>query len=82
MRENDKCDECQDLHARVSAIEEAFPLNDLKKPDYHTHRKSHLADIRADEKLDELKFDATRQILLWAVGIALTLIAAYFGLKQ
>ena len=81
MRDNQKCDDCQELTARVSAIEEAFPLNDLKKPDYHLHRKSHLADMKADEKMEELKFDATRQIAMWVLGIALTLIGLYFGVK-
>lgn len=76
---NDKCE--ANCGQRLSAIEEAFPLDDLGKPGFHEHRKGHLKEIQESERMEEIKDAATSQILLGLLGVALTAIAAWLGFR-
>lgn len=67
------------LTQRVSAIEDAFPRDDLGKPNYHSHRKQHLQDEVDSQKMSEIKDAAIQQIITWVIGIALALIGTYWG---
>ena len=72
-----------DLNDRLSAIEHrngyvssAFPYNDLGKPDYDGHRKSHLQQI-ADAKIVEgFKVDAAKKVMGIIITVLLTIIGS------
>lgn len=52
----------------------AFPINDLKKPDYDGHRRAHV-DMIADQKImDGYKTGVTKQVLGIVVVFVLGLI--------
>lgn len=49
-------------------VNKAFPKDDEGLPDYDSHRKSHLKQLKEEDKLNEYKTDFTKKILGW-VGI-------------
>ena len=69
------------LERRVGLIEDAFTRDDLNKPDFHAHRKEHLEKQAADKRMDEIKDDAIKQVAMWALGIVLAVLGAYWGLR-
>lgn len=71
-----------ELGQRVSVIEDAFPRDDLGKPNVHEHRKYHLGEQREDERIEEIKDTAIKQIAVWALTLVLAGVAAYFKLKS
>jgi hypothetical protein len=70
-----------ELGQRVSVIEDAFPRDDLGKPNVHSHRKFHTDEQKEDERISEIKDAAIKQIALWALALALAGVSAYFGFK-
>jgi hypothetical protein len=52
----------------------AFPVNDLKKPDYDGHRLSHLKLKKSEEIIDSYKQEATKKIV---GGIAVFLLGLF-----
>ena len=69
------------IKARIAAIEDAFPRDDLGKPDYHAHRKEHLENRAQSELRTEIQYDAAKQVIAWGIGIMLTSIAAFWSFK-
>jgi len=51
------------LERKTSDSLSAFPSNDLGRPDYDGHRKSHLSMIKASEVVEGYKKDVTKTIL-------------------
>lgn len=45
----------------------AFSINDLNKPDFDGHRKSHAKLVKSEEIMDSYKKDATKEIISIAV---------------
>lgn len=75
----------QDLNTRVSNLEHqygwvrnAFPQNDLQKPDYDGHRKDHL-QIKEDNKVVAgYKGHVTKTVLSAITGGLITLLVSGF----
>ena len=77
-----RCDDgTADLCRRVEQIESAFPLDDLGKPDFHAHRKSHRKSDRESATRQEIMDATTKQIIGWVVGIVLMAVSAFFGMR-
>lgn len=74
-------DELSTIRQRVALIEDAFTRDDLGKPDFHLHRKTHLQEVKQSERMEEIKDSATKQVLLWFVGIVLAAIGGFWGLR-
>ena len=74
-------DEITTIRQRIAAMEDAFVRDDLGKPDFHAHRKTHLQEVKQSERMEELKDSATRQVLMWVIGIVLAAIAGFWGLR-
>ena len=75
----------KDINDRVSVMEHrhgyvssAFPQNDLGKPDYDGHRKSHLQLIEDSKVVAGYKGEVTKTILTAIAGGLLTLLASGF----
>jgi hypothetical protein len=73
----------QHVNTRLSAIEHkqsyvttAFPTNDLDKPDYDGHRKSHLELIEQNKVINSYKTEATKKVLAVVITFVATLILA------
>lgn len=73
----------RDIHAKVASLEammgditEAFVLNDLHKPDYDGHRKSHLNQIKVEEIMNGYKQSVAKRIVTVVVTFLLGLIAS------
>ena len=62
------------LEHRHGYIQNAFPRNDLDKPDYDGHRKAHLDLMKQDEVVDSYKQEATKKIVSMLTGAILTLL--------
>jgi hypothetical protein len=56
----------------------AFPVNDLRKPDFDGHRKDHLAIREEKQIMDNYKTGITKKILSVIVVFVLGLIASGF----
>ena len=69
------------MRQRITAMEDAFTRDDLGKPDFHLHRKTHLQEVKQSERMEEIKDSATKQILTWVIGIVLAVIAGFWGLR-
>ncbi len=78
MREDE---EITAMRQRITAMEDAFTRDDLGKPDFHLHRKTHLQEVKQSERMEEIKDSATKQILTWVIGIVLAVIAGFWGLR-
>ena len=74
-------DELSLIRQRVAMIEDAFTRDDLGKPDFHLHRKTHLQEVKQCERMEEIKDSATKQMLLWILGITLAAIGGFWGLR-
>jgi len=70
---NDRVAVMEHRHGYVSS---AFPQNDLGKPDYDGHRRSHLALIEQDKVVEGYKGEITKTILSILAGVVLTLIGS------
>jgi hypothetical protein len=73
IAKEDDC--CSGLAIRVSilerhreAIDTAFVLDDLGKPDFGGHRGGHLSLKKAAAVVDGYKQDATRAVLKWLMA--------------
>lgn len=71
--------EVRDLKMSTSAIETAFPLNDLGKPDHEGHRLAHKSMIQAAKIMESYKVDATKKVLMWGVGGVLFILTTGIG---
>ena len=74
---NDRVAVMEHRHGYVSS---AFPQNDLGKPDYDGHRRSHLQLIEENKVVDGYKGEITKTILSILAGVVLTLLGS--GLLQ
>lgn len=81
MQPEPKCDSLVSLTARVSScerrlvrLEESMPRNDLNLADYDGHRRYHANKTASASKLDEYKHEATKKIIIGALGLVLTTI--------
>lgn len=63
------------VNTNLTSINSSFPLNDIGQPDYDGHRKDHVHRIKAAETMEGYKVDATKKVLLWAVGAVLFLVS-------
>lgn len=72
---NDRLD---DLERNFETITTAFPIDDLKKPDYAGHRKQHVEITKGEELMDGYKHDATKQIVITVVTFIAGLVASGF----
>lgn len=72
-------EEIRDQKSSISAIETAFPLNDLGKPDHEGHRLAHKNMIQAAKIMESYKVDATKKVLMWALGIVLVMLTTGIG---
>lgn len=70
---NDRLSVMEHRHGYVSS---AFPQNDLGKPDYDGHRRSHLALIEQEKVVDGYKGEITKTILSILAGVVLTLLGS------
>ena len=62
-------DKVKSIEANQDSIESAFSKNDLGKIDYDGHRKDHLQIQKSHNVLEKYKFDITKSILVWTIGI-------------
>lgn len=69
------------LERNFDTITTAFPIDDLKKPDYAGHRRQHVEITKGDELMDGYKHDATKQIIVIIVTFVIGLIASGFVTK-
>ena len=69
------------IERRVSLLEDAFPRDDLGKPNFYGHRLKHMEEEAEGRRLAEIKDTAIKQIAYWVLGLALTALAAYWGFK-
>ena len=69
------------IERRVSLLEDAFPRDDLGKPNFYGHRLKHMEEEAEDRRLAEIKDTAIKQIAYWVLGLALTGLAAWWGLR-
>lgn len=74
-------EEITSMRQRITLMEDAFVRDDLGKPDFHSHRKTHLQEAKQSERMEEIKDSATRQLLVWVIGIVLAAIAGFWGLR-
>ena len=74
-------EEITSMRQRIALMEDAFVRDDLGKPDFHAHRKTHLQEVKQSERMEEIKDSATRQLLMWVIGIVLAAIAGFWGLR-
>lgn len=72
-------EEIRDQKSLISVIETAFPLNDLGKPDHEGHRLAHKNMIQAAKIMESYKVDATKKVLMWALGIVLVMLTTGVG---
>lgn len=56
------------IEARLNTYETAFVLNDLSKPDFEGHRRSHKDIIEASKTIEGYKVDLTKTALAWVGG--------------
>lgn len=64
------------LEHRASYVVSAFPKNDLGRPDYDGHRKSHLELIEQNKVVSGYKSDVTKTVLSVLAGVVLSLIGS------
>jgi hypothetical protein len=73
------------IERRVSLLEDAFPRDDLGKPNFYGHRLKHMeeeAELIAEKaRMAEIKDTAIKQIAYWALGIVLAMLGAWWGFK-
>jgi hypothetical protein len=74
-------DEITKMKQVLSALEDAFPRDDLGKPDYHGHRKEHAEKREDDERMAGIKDEAAKHVMLGAIGLIFAAIAAFWGLR-
>ena len=72
-------EEIREQKSSSSAIETAFTLNDLGKPDPEGHRLAHKSMIQAAKIMESYKVDATKKVLMWALGIVLLMLTTGIG---
>lgn len=56
----------------------AFPVNDLNKPDYDGHRKSHVSMMKSQEVMTSYKTEATKKVIGIFVVFIIGLISSGF----
>jgi hypothetical protein len=54
----------------------AYPVNDLRKPDFDGHRRDHVHRMKVAELLDSYKHGATKSIIAWVTIFVLGLMAS------
>jgi len=59
----------------------AFIKDDLDRPDFDGHRKSHIKLVKAEEIVQEYKMDATKKILGAAIVFILGLLSSGVAVK-
>lgn len=72
-------EDVRDLKTSIGAIDTAFILNDLGKPDYDGHRSAHKNMIQAAKTIESYKIDATKKLLAWGAGILLLVLTTGTG---
>lgn len=72
---NDRLSLMEHRHGYVSS---AFPQNDLGKPDYDGHRKSHLQLIEDSKVVAGYKGEVTKTVLSLIAGGVITLLISGF----
>lgn len=56
----------------------AFPVNDLNKPDYDGHRKSHTSMAKSQEIMSSYKNEATKKVIGIVIVFIIGLISSGF----
>ena len=73
-----------DVIRQQEAHTSAFIKDDLDRPDFDGHRKSHIKMIKSDEIVREYKTDATKKIIellvIYAVGVLSSGVLSKFGI--
>lgn len=71
-----------DIRDRLEKVERqqedhvtAFSVNDLNKPDFDGHRRSHAKLVKSDELIESYKQDVTKKILGMAIIFILGLLS-------
>ena len=62
------------MEHRHSYVSQAFPKNDLGKPDYDGHRKAHNQLMKDAEVVSSYQQDVVKKVLGWAAIGVLTLL--------
>lgn len=62
-------DELRELKALIMGMQDAFPRDDLGKPDYAGHRGDHVHRINAAKTVENFKFAATMKAIGWVGGV-------------
>lgn len=74
-------EEAKEIKQTLSAIQDAFPRDDLGKPDFHGHRKEHM-DTREDEEWKaDIKDEAAKHVMYGVIGLFFVFLAAWLGFK-
>lgn len=68
----------EQLARAVERLEMALPRNDLGQPDVDGHRAYHSAKIKQAKEVKTYQMAVTQKILMWGVGLALTMLGAGF----
>lgn len=71
-------DRFDNFEREIGSHKEAFVVDDLGKPDFHGHRKSHLKIDSNSKLMDSYKTDVTKQILAVAIAFAIGLFGSGF----
>jgi hypothetical protein len=70
--------ELTDIKRSVSAVNDAFPHNDLGKPDFDGHRQDHLKRMAEAKTMLDYKHSVTKQIISLAVVFLVGLLSSGF----
>lgn len=66
------------IESRAAAVDTAFVVDDLGRPDYDGHRASHRRMIKDAEAVDNYKMDATKKVIGIAIGFVVLLMTTGF----
>lgn len=67
------------IESRAAAVDTAFVVDDLGRPDYDGHRASHRRMIKDAEAVDQYKMDATKKVIGIAIGVVVLLLTTGFA---
>jgi hypothetical protein len=64
------------LERHREEVDRAFPMNDIARPDYDGHRRTHVKMEEANKLMESYKVGVTKQILSAAVVFVLGLLSS------
>ena len=68
--------ELAEIHRALASVSDAFPHNDLGKPDFDGHRQDHLKRMAEARTMQDYKHGVTKQIISMTVVFVTGLLAS------